>query len=236
MFAGMDIKPDWVSSDGKAILYCRDCREVLPTLGKVDCVITDPPYGIGYVPRMATGSTRTGRKAHNPAYGRVATIGDGAALDVRPLLGAAPKVALWGGNYFADQLPPSPSWLVWDKRGDPAFYGCHTFADCELAWSNFGGPARMIAHLWSGLVRKGEESNTPRLHPMQKPVRVMEWCVKLSKAEPDQTILDPYMGVGTTGVAALRHGCNFIGIEIEPKYFDIARRRIEAEVAQRTLF
>jgi site-specific DNA-methyltransferase (adenine-specific) len=217
---------------GDATLYLGDCREILPTLGRVDAVVTDPPYGIGYHARtIGASETRAGRSQ----YEGEGIIGDDTEFDPTLLL-AFPTCVIWGGNHFADKLPPSSAWWVWDKRGDPAFYGKTTFADCEIAWTNCPGPARMYKQIWNGIVREGEEaarSGYGRVHPTQKPERLMRWCVERIEAE---TILDPFMGSGTTGVACAKLGRKFIGIEIEERYFDIACRRIEAAYAQPNLF
>jgi site-specific DNA-methyltransferase (adenine-specific)/modification methylase len=100
-------------------------------------------------------------------------------------------------------------------------------ADCEHAWTNLGGPSRLYSHKWNGMIRGGEEGKVRRVHPMQKPVALMRWCVEMTHGE---TVLDPYMGSGTTGVACVRLGRRFIGIELEPKYFAIAKRRIQDEL------
>jgi site-specific DNA-methyltransferase (adenine-specific) len=215
---------------GNATLYLGDCRNILPTLGKVDDVVTDPPYGINYVPRDTSGEKRGGG---GTAYGQVGLLEDDKAGDIGFVL-EYPFAIVWGGNYFADQLPANASWMIWDKKTDPAHYGKMTFADCELAWCSDGKPARIFRHIWNGIVRQGEEANTPRVHPTQKPVALMRWCVERTKDA--ETILDPFMGSGTTGVASVQMGKKFIGIEREPKYFDIACKRIEDAQRQGDMF
>jgi hypothetical protein len=133
---------------------------------------------------------------------------------------------VFGGNYY--RLPPTSCWLVWDKLN-----GDNDFADCELAWTNMPKAVRRLQFLWNGMLRANGEKRGD--HPTQKPIGVMSWCVKLASKESD-TILDPFMGSGTTGVAAIQLGRKFIGIEREPKYFDIACQRIEQAVAQGQLF
>jgi DNA modification methylase len=211
-----------IETIGDATLYLGDCREVLPGLTGVDAVVTDPPYGIG----EAAGKNKT---RSNAAVAR--DYGD-ADWDDEPcppeLIQAMRDVSRWqiifGGNYFA--VPPSSCWLVWDKKntGD--------FADCELAWTNLPKAVRRIEWMWNGMIRKGHDV---REHPTQKPVGVMGWC--LSHLPTDvRTVCDPFMGSGTTGVAAIERGFRFIGIEREPRYFDIACRRIEAAYKQADLF
>jgi site-specific DNA-methyltransferase (adenine-specific) len=201
---------------GNATLYLGDCMDILPTLGKVDAVITDPPYGIGQDggAQRTRGSKRTNGDKMGWDAGR-------PELAVFDLMEAAGDVRVyWGGNYFADYLPATMGWLYWEKRmgGD--------FADGELAWTSQHRALRQFSYFKKN---KGDE------HPTQKPVELMRWCIEMCKNQPD-TILDPFMGSGTTGVAAIQLGRKFIGIEREPKYFDIACQRIEQAVAQGQLF
>ena len=213
---------------GDATLYCGDCRGILPTLDKVDAVVTDPPYGIGEDGRKSSTRNRPTAKWKNPkdkGYDKLEW--DNAPPDaelIAAIRGAAKWQVIFGGNYF--DLPPSKCWLVWDKQtsGD--------FADCELAWTNLPKAVRRIVHLWSGFKMAEPEA---RNHPTQKPERVMQWCIG-HLPEPNQTILDPFMGSGTTGVAAVQMGRKFIGIEREPKYFDIACKRIEDAQRQGDMF
>ena len=198
---------------GDATLYLGDCLEILPTLPKVDAVVTDPPYGIGM----------HGGKIGKAKY-EVVSEWDTEPGNVAPILLLGVPTILWGGNYFP--VPPSACWLVWDKETQ----GVTTFADCELAWTNLDRAVRLVRHLWSGPYMRVKES---RSHPTQKPVRVMEWSIGFVDGE---TILDPFMGSGTTGVACANLGRKFIGIEIEPKYFDIACERIENAQRQVRLF
>ena len=194
---------------GDATLYCGDCVEVLPALPKVDAVITDPPYGIGIAANPV-------RQMHEKLDW------DKAAPDaslIQRVVAAGDVTVLWGGNYF--DLPPSQCFFVWDKVQPQDF----SLAMCEQAWTNKKGPAKLYRQ--SVLSYRKE-------HPTQKPVELMCWCIDM--VGNPQTILDPFMGSGTTGVAALQMGRKFIGIEREPRYFDIACRRIEQAVAQGRLF
>ena len=196
-------------------LHLGDCRDILPTLGKVDAVVTDPPYGIGM----------DGGKIGKAEYRKL----DWDSETCESSVSLARKISDWqiifGGNYYS--LPPSGHWLVWDKQNDPT-----TFADFEMAWTNLGKSSRMIRHLWSGPYMKVREIRT---HPTQKPCDVMKWCIEQLPLST-QTILDPFMGSGTTGVAAVKLGRKFIGIEIDPGYFDIACRRINDALARPDLF
>ena len=200
---------------GDATLYLGDCLEILPTLGKVDAVVTDPPYGIGM----------DGGKVGRAEYEKMEWDQKRPSGVVWAMMNARHRI-IWGGNYFADQLPPRGKWFVWDKKNDPT-----TFADCELAWTDLDGATRIFRWLWSGPYQERREE---RWHPTQKPLALMRWC--LEQVPDAQTILDPFMGSGTTGVACAKMGRKFIGIEIEERYFDIACKRIDEAYRQADLF
>lgn len=209
---------------GKCTLYLGDCRDILPTLGKVDAVVTDPPYGIGYVH-----SGKGGCLARSTQFGGKAIIGDDQQFDPSFLLGEWESI-IFGANHFADKLPPSPCWLIWDKRDGI----CNNDqADCELAWCSIKKPARLVRHLWNGML-KASERGQERVHPTQKPIAVMQWC--LTHVPDARTILDPFMGSGTTGVACVKMGRSFIGIELDPDYFEIACQRVRDAYAQPDMF
>jgi DNA modification methylase len=200
---------------GDATLYLGDCREILPTLERVDAVVTDPPYGIGADKAKAHSSIRD-----NGAWDAFGWDEGRPPRTVFDLITAAPEAAIWGGNYFADLLPASSGWLAWIK---PEAGTGFSLADMELCWTSKPFAARMK------MLRRRDGN----AHPTQKPVEVMLWTLGFIEAA---TILDPFMGSGTTGVAAIKLGRKFIGIEIEPKYFDIACRRIEEAWKQPRLF
>lgn len=222
---------------GNAVLYRADCREILPTLPKVDCVLTDPPYGIGeshrknasrskpFGSRVDSKNTR-GTFIPPTDYGAYEWDSTPAPADlIAACVAASGKAVIWGGNYFG--LPAASKWLVWDKQnsGD--------FADCELAWTNLPGAVRIFRHMWNGMLRASER-NLPRVHPTQKPIALMEWC--LSFLPDAQTVLDPFAGSGTTGVACMNLGRRFIGIEIEERYFHLACERIDRAQRQADMF
>jgi DNA modification methylase len=209
---------------GNATLHLGDCRDILPTLGKVDAVVTDPPYGIGEA---------AGKNASRSNLATAKDYGDDR-WDDEPIsddLIAAVRAAgrwniIFGGNYYA--CPAASCWLVWDKEN-----GSNDFADCELAWTNLPKAVRRIKFMWNGMLRANGETRGD--HPTQKPIGVMRWAIS-QLPEPSKMILDPMMGSGTTGVAAMHLHRQFIGIEREPKYFEIACRRIEDAQRQGSLF
>ena len=200
---------------GECTLYRADCREVLPLLPKVDAVICDPPYGIGYKHKELGG-----------------IVGDDAEFDPQPFL-VAGKHIFWGANHFAGNLPNASKWLLWLKH-DPGLFGKRTHAPFDLAWTDIGGSGRAIKHIWDACIREGEWFGKKNCHPHQKPVELMEWCIEQI---PDaELILDPFMGSGPTGVACVKLGRKFIGIEIDETYFDVACKRIRDAYAQPDMF
>ena len=192
-------------------LYLGDCREILPTLGKVDAVVTDPPYGIGI--------NKSNRLSVSRGHGGESW--DDEAADMSWLVPMAVPSIVWGGNYF--DFPPTRAPLVWDKNN-----AGRDFADFELAWTNLDMVARRIVY-------RPMNMDGGKLHPTQKPIEVMHWCVSHLPADC-KLILDPFMGSGTTGVACAKVGKHFIGIEREPKYFDIACKRIQAALDAPDMF
>lgn len=198
---------------GNCVLYNADCMEILPTLGNVDAVLTDPPYGLGK--RMQGGPWAT-KASHYKDMHAWDLEANQAWIDAILALGV-PSI-IWGGNYFV--MPPSRCWLVWKKPYFP------TMADCELAWCSEDANARVF----EGLRSYGEKE-----HPTEKPLQLMQWCIEQLPAGCN-TILDCFMGSGTTGVACAKMGRRFIGIELDSKYFDIACKRIEAAYKQPDLF
>ncbi|AMN41093.1 DNA-methyltransferase [Rhodoplanes sp. Z2-YC6860] len=199
-------------ADGVTI-YLGDCREIVPTLGPVDAVVTDPPYGIGF----AAQPTKWQRRA-----GKTAESWDDITVDgLTDLLACGKKQVVWGGNYYS--LPPSRGWLSWFKPDAPPSMG-----NVEFAWTNLNQNSRQINCSIGA-------TNAERVgHPTQKPLAVMKFT--LAEIGAASLILDPFMGSGTTGVAAVQIGRRFIGIEIEPKYFDIACRRIDDATRRPDMF
>ena len=204
---------------GNCTLLLGDCQEILPSLPKVDLVLTDPPYGIGadsHAGKAENGWTQwetSGWDNSRP---------EKVCFDLIQQQGK--QVIVWGGNYFTDYLPPTMQWLVWDK-GQRDF----SLADCEFAWSSQNKAARVFDYARAKAMQDGKE------HPTQKPIALMEWCLDLAPKNT-LTVADPFAGSGTTGVACVRMGKTFYGIEREPKYFDIMCERIENAYRQQRLF
>ncbi len=215
---------------GDCTLYLGDCLDVMPTLGEVDAVVTDPPYGIG----LKTNNLRfSGGKEENaqqrskragPAGGSK-ILNDDKPFNPSPLLKYGQHQIIWGWNNFPDLLPRGAS-LIWLKRNDGAF---NTFlSDAELAWLSKGHGVYCCRDLSNAAITLN------RKHPTQKPLSLMRWC--LGFLPNSQTILDPFMGSGTTGVACVQLDRKFIGIELDPDYFNIACQRIEEAYKQPKLF
>lgn len=203
-----------------------DCRDHIASLSGVGLILTDPPYGIAH-PTNYAGRGR-GQLAPCRDYPEVA--GDREPYDPSPLLALDVPTVLWGGNWFADRLPPSGGWLVWDKERPDAL----DQATCELAWTNCVKGVRRFRHLWNGMMRASEHGENH--HPTQKPVALMRWVLGLPWIpRPPALVFDPFCGSGPVGVAAVGMGYDYIGVDLEPAYVAIARERIAAAAAQTTL-
>lgn len=198
------ILDEWRDDKAGIRLILGDCHRVIPLITGADAVVTDPPYGIDMGNRPHS-RLRMGSKDWD---GDVGDLSD---------LPNVPKI-IWGGNYF--DLPPTRCFLIWDKRPMPPSY-----ADCELAWTSLDRNAAM----WRG--RVGDDiPSKHRSHPTQKPVGLMVWC--LGFLPDSRVIFDPYMGSGTTGIACVRTGRQFIGIEQDREYWESAIRRHEKAIRE----
>lgn len=199
-------------------LYLGDCLDILPSLSGINALISDPPYGEEYSPRQITTNSKAwGLKTFT---GNIVVSGDDIPFDPSPFLNY-PVVILFGGNHYADKLPPSPGWIIWDKRDGLT---SNDFADCELIWTNQNRVARLFRHRWMGALRDSEKG-IPRVHPTQKPIVLMEWIIN-NYTQPGDTILDPFSGSGTTGIAAYLTGRNCILIEKDPEIYKVMELRI----------
>lgn len=210
------------------VIYHGDCRVVLPTLGRFDLLLTDPPYGVN-----VKTSNATSQRGYRPYDKRCRAVdlppvhGDTESFDPCDILAVAPCAVLWGANNYASQLVDSPCWLVWDRkcgRGADS-----DITDCELAavLGHRFKTVRIFRHMWAGFQRDSEVGFRV-LHPTQKPVALMRWCLGFF---PDaQTVVDPYMGSGPVARACKDAGKRYVGIEIEERYCEIAAKRLAQEV------
>ncbi len=212
---------------GKHRLACGDCTDTAAmdrlTGGETaDLLLTDPPYGISVVKDGMVGADFGVAKK-----GRYAPVaGDDGPVDVGHLFAFATRRIIWGGNYFS--LPVSGTWLVWDKRGDSGIE--NTFADCELAWSDIGGPARIYRQLWNGMIREGEHEQ--RKHPTQKPVSLMAWCIQRGEGK---RVLDCYAGSGSSMMAAEQKQAACLAAELMPAYCQVIIDRWEKFTGQKAV-
>jgi len=215
---------------GDATLYCGDCLSILHKLGDVDAVVSDPPYGIGY---QHSGLGRGIKAPVNtkPIHGDDQLFDPAPWIDLCGIGSHRKALLLWGADHFKTRLPDGGRFLCWDKScgQGPA----DSFVDAEFAWTNRKNSRCIYRHFWKGATRSGKDGfESYRSHPSQKPVELMRWCLETARIGLSKTVLDPYMGSGTTGVACVTSGRKFIGIEIDPDYFAIACKRIEAAQRQ----
>lgn len=198
-----------------------DCLEVLKGFPDkcVDLVLTDPPYGIGADKNKRANTKHGNALAKSKDYGFGDWDSSVPGKEVfEEIFRVSKNQIIFGGNYFG--LPPSSCWLVWDKEN-----GDNGYADCELAWTSFTTSVRKVKYRWHGMLQGDMRNKESRVHPTQKPLPVMSWIVeKYSKA--NDIILDPFLGSGTTAVAANMAGRRYIGVEISDKYCEIARQRV----------
>lgn len=197
---------------GDCTLILGDSRDVLSGQSGWDLLLTDPPYGISYASSPVVGKNRASEKFTRKNWDLSPPTQD--HLDI--LRYKATEQIIWGGNYFV--LPPSRSWLVWFKPDIAPSMG-----QCELAWTNLNQTAKVITHSISATGQERVRSGNG--HPTQKPLPLILWCLEM--APTSRTVLDPYMGSGTTGVACAKRGLTFTGVEIDPEYFDLSCRRVE---------
>lgn len=209
---------DWPCTcrDGITLVH-GDCREVLPLLPPVDLVLTDPPYGIGRDGKRLSTSSHGGCKPYE-FKGWDCETPKRAVFDL--LFEKSKEQIIWGANYFPEYLSPSMGWLVWDKGQDICG------SDCELAFTSFDRALRRK------VINRVELAKDGAVHPTQKPLRLIVWCLQQSLTTG--SVLDPFAGSGTTLVAAKQFGRKAIGIEIEEKYCEIAANRLRQEVFQFT--
>ena len=233
-----------VEIDGWCTLYHADNAKIIDVLRghAPDAVITDPPYGIG-IDGAGSGRNQYNRIVptlknswlREPAHGGSAIHGEKAGVSIQAWIDFAPNVIIWGADHMRSQIPDYGRFLAWDKLGGRKAFG-DDYCDVEFAWHNRKSAARIISHLWKGALTEENGIRGKREHPMQKPIRVMEWCIEQCRLERGATILDPYMGSGTTAVAAFKRGMQFVGVEIDRRWFDVAVERIKRQTCDGPLF
>jgi site-specific DNA-methyltransferase (adenine-specific)/modification methylase len=222
------VKPYWTSPDGAIVVYCARWEDVVAAgcvpVREVALVHADPPYGVG----ERTDRASKGRGSLAPCYDFPAVAGDDRPFDPAPLLQLDRPLVTWGANHYADKLPPSPSWLTWDKRdGIPS----NDNADCEHAWSNLGGPARVFVHRWNGMI-KASEGASRRCHPTQKPIALCSWVYARAKLRAGNLVFVPYMGSGPDLPACVAAGLRCIAVDCVEDYCRVAVARLGAVTAE----
>ena len=210
-----------------------DCIELMKELKdeSVDCIITDPPYGenIGKMGFTNSAGIKTG-VAKASDFGVVNWDTKRPSKEViEEMVRVSKNQIIFGGNFMSDLLPPSRCWIIWDKRGADKF--TNDQADCELIYTSFDKPSRVIRHLWSGMLQEDMKHKEIRYHPTQKPLKLMRKLIEMFTKEND-IILDPFMGCGSTGIECQRLKRRFIGFELNKEYFEIASERIKQQVNQ----
>ena len=223
----------------ESIALCCDCMEYMRTLPDkaFDLAVVDPPYGIG---ALTMQYTKNGGKQYGHWKAKRRDYCRQADWDVKPtreyfdeLFRVSKRQIVWGGNYFSDMLPPSKTFICWDKRIDGLE---NPFADCELAWCSEGmGVARMFRYLYNGMIEKDMKNKEDRFHPTQKPVALYRWIFR-RYAKPGERILDTHLGSGSSRIAAYDAGLDFVGCEIDLEYFQKEEARFAAHAAQQSLF
>lgn len=221
------------------IAYNIDCMEYMRTLPDkaFDLAVVDPPYGIGV---MSMNYTKSGAvRTHGHCAAKKRDYRRQSEWDIKPekeyfdeLFRVSKRKIIWGGNYFSDMLPPSKSFIVWDKRCTDEMR--NDFSDCEFAWCDYG-VARMFRYVWNGMIQGNMKSKEERFHPTQKPVALYAWIFS-RYAKPGQKILDTHLGSGSSRIAAYDAGLDFVGCEIDPDYFKAQEERYQDHIAQMSLF
>lgn len=223
------------------VAYNMDCMEGMKQYPDkyFDLAVVDPPYGIGVLSMNYTRSGAVRTHGHSAAKRR--DYRKQGEWDVKPpkeyfdeLFRVSSKQIIWGGNYFADIIPPSKGFVCWDKRVNDQM--TNDFSDCEYAWLSDGlGVARMFRYCWNGMIQGDMKNKEERFHPTQKPKALYDWIFKLY-AKPGMKILDTHLGSGSSRIAAYDAGLDFVGYEIDKTYFDLQEERFNAHTAQQSLF
>ncbi len=217
-------------------IICGDCLEVMKEIPdkSVNLVLTDPPYGI----KESNEKNKTrGKPAFGKKYCGTKDYGhyDWDKQKVKKeyfeeIRRVSKNQVIFGGNYYASILGDSSCWLVWDKDN-----GKSDFSDCELAWTSFKTAVRKFKWRWNGMLQEDMKNKEKRVHPTQKPLPLFKWILE-KYSQPNDVILDPFLGSGTTAVACLELNRHFIGIELSPEYCEIAKKRIKPIIQNQQIF
>lgn len=214
--------------------YNIDCMEGMKEFPDkyFDLAIVDPPYGSkvgrgGYMYNSSKGGVAIRHKYHlalwkqerpDPEY-------------FNELIRVSKNQIIWGGNYFADLLEASQGWIVWDKQ---IADGVH-YADCELAWTSFDRATKKYVFQWSGMLQGDMKNKEHKIHPTQKPVKLYEWILN-NYSNPGDIILDTHVGSASSLIACHNTNHKYVGFELDPTYYDLAKNRLDQETAQMTIF
>lgn len=213
--------------------YNMDCIEGMKRFpdNYFDLAIVDPVYGDvgrgGYM-KMQGGEHVAKRRNYHPGLWNQEKTG---GVYFKELFRVSKNQIVWGGNYFSSNLPESQGWIVWDKRHPDGV----KFADCELAWTSFDFATRIFRFMWNGMLQEDMKNKEYRIHPTQKPVRLYEWLLQ-NYANKDDVILDTHVGSASSLIACHNTDHKFVGFELDPIYYEKAKARLDAEIAQTTIF
>lgn len=220
--------------DGESYFFHADCMEALRQMPDkcVELAICDPPYGGvtqgGYMTNQMGGGVAKNRNDYHLSLWQCEKPGSGYFSELQRV---SKNQIIWGGNYYASMLPDSQCWIVWDKEKPEGV----SFADCELAWTSFNLASRIYHFAWNGMIQGDMKHKEYKIHPTQKPVALYEWLLN-KFANPGDIILDSHVGSASSLIACHNTGHNYVGFEIDETYYKDAKKRLDAETAQMTLF
>lgn len=221
------IRPYWTSPDGTIVVYNERWEDVLAAglvqVRDVALIHDDPPYGVS----ERTDRKSKGRSNVTSSIDFAPVVGDEGPYDVGPVLALHRPLVTWGANHYA--VPPSPSWIIWDKREGGT---SDDNADGEAAWTNLGGPLRIVGHKWRGMI-KASERGSKRMHPTQKPIALSRLVFELANLQRGDLVFVPHMGSGPDLPACLTAGLRCIAVEVSRAYCDTAVARLGAVTAER---
>ena len=221
--------------------YNMDCMEGMKQFpdNYFDLAVVDPPYGIGV---MSMNYTKSGAvRTHGYSAAKRRDYRKQSEWDIKPskvyfdeLFRVSKRQIVWGGNYFTEFLPPSKSFIVWDKRVNDSMV--NDFSDCEYAWASDGlGVARVFRFVWNGMIQGNMKQKEERFNPTQKPVALYEWILNRYAKDGD-IILDTHVGSASSLIACRNTNHKYVGFEIDEDYYRLAKERLDKETAQMNIF